>query len=86
MWCSMLLGCCFGERPAHPSSPGVTGGPGQLWVCSLPPDPTGLASIMRRLLIKYDNLFQVSFPYSMGWHGECPLSSAPLSSSLPLHT
>ncbi|XP_021236860.1 galactose-1-phosphate uridylyltransferase isoform X2 [Numida meleagris] len=28
-----------------------------------------LASIMRRLLIKYDNLFQVSFPYSMGWHG-----------------
>uniref|UniRef100_A0A8B9EWI3 Galactose-1-phosphate uridylyltransferase n=1 Tax=Anser cygnoides TaxID=8845 RepID=A0A8B9EWI3_ANSCY len=28
-----------------------------------------LASIMRRLLIKYDNLFRVSFPYSMGWHG-----------------
>ncbi|XP_038026394.2 galactose-1-phosphate uridylyltransferase isoform X2 [Anas platyrhynchos] len=28
-----------------------------------------LASIMQRLLIKYDNLFQVSFPYSMGWHG-----------------
>lgn len=41
---------------------------------------------MRRLLIKYDNLFQVSFPYSMGWHGECPISFAPLSSSLPLHT
>lgn len=30
----------------------------------------GLASIMQRLLIKYDNLFEVSFPYSMGWHGE----------------
>ncbi|NXG59324.1 GALT uridylyltransferase, partial [Hemiprocne comata] len=31
--------------------------------------PAGLASIMQRLLIKYDNLFEVSFPYSMGWHG-----------------
>ncbi|KGL76222.1 Galactose-1-phosphate uridylyltransferase, partial [Tinamus guttatus] len=29
---------------------------------------TGLASIMQKLLIKYDNLFEVSFPYSMGWH------------------
>ncbi|XP_045156717.2 galactose-1-phosphate uridylyltransferase-like isoform X2 [Mercenaria mercenaria] len=28
-----------------------------------------LADIMKRLLIKYDNLFEVSFPYSMGWHG-----------------
>ena len=28
-----------------------------------------LASIMKDLLIKYDNLFEVSFPYSMGWHG-----------------
>ncbi|XP_053148916.1 galactose-1-phosphate uridylyltransferase isoform X7 [Hemicordylus capensis] len=28
-----------------------------------------LASIMKRLLTKYDNLFQISFPYSMGWHG-----------------
>nr|XP_008116072.1 PREDICTED: galactose-1-phosphate uridylyltransferase isoform X1 [Anolis carolinensis] len=28
-----------------------------------------LASIMKRLLSKYDNLFQISFPYSMGWHG-----------------
>ncbi len=28
-----------------------------------------LAGIMRRLTIKYDNLFNVSFPYSMGWHG-----------------
>ena len=28
-----------------------------------------LAEILRRLLIKYDNLFEVSFPYSMGWHG-----------------
>ncbi|NXA42018.1 GALT uridylyltransferase, partial [Eudromia elegans] len=28
-----------------------------------------LASVMQKLLIKYDNLFEVSFPYSMGWHG-----------------
>ncbi|XP_077137432.1 galactose-1-phosphate uridylyltransferase isoform X2 [Ranitomeya variabilis] len=28
-----------------------------------------LASIMKRLLCKYDNLFEISFPYSMGWHG-----------------
>lgn len=28
-----------------------------------------LADILKRLLIKYDNLFEISFPYSMGWHG-----------------
>ncbi|XP_011314428.1 probable galactose-1-phosphate uridylyltransferase [Fopius arisanus] len=28
-----------------------------------------LAVIMKRLCIKYDNLFLCSFPYSMGWHG-----------------
>jgi len=28
-----------------------------------------LAGILKRLLIKYDNLFETSFPYSMGWHG-----------------
>lgn len=28
-----------------------------------------LAAILQRLLIRYDNLFEVSFPYSMGWHG-----------------
>jgi len=28
-----------------------------------------LADILRRLLIRYDNLFETSFPYSMGWHG-----------------
>jgi UDPglucose--hexose-1-phosphate uridylyltransferase len=27
------------------------------------------AEIMRQLLRKYDALFQTSFPYSMGWHG-----------------
>ncbi len=28
-----------------------------------------LADVLRRLLIRYDNLFQHPFPYSMGWHG-----------------
>lgn len=28
-----------------------------------------LAEILKRLLVRYDNLFDVSFPYSMGWHG-----------------
>ena len=29
---------------------------------------TGLAEILQVLLIRYDNLFETSFPYSMGWH------------------
>lgn len=28
-----------------------------------------LADALKRLLTKYDNLFETSFPYSMGWHG-----------------
>lgn len=28
-----------------------------------------LAEIMKRHLVRYDNLFATSFPYSMGWHG-----------------
>lgn len=28
-----------------------------------------LADIMKRMLTRYDNLFETSFPYSMGWHG-----------------
>lgn len=27
-----------------------------------------LADVLKRMLIKFDNLFNVSFPYSMGWH------------------
>ena len=30
---------------------------------------TALADVMKRLTTKYDNLFETSFPYSMGWHG-----------------
>ena len=38
------------------------------------PDLTGverdaLADLLRRTLARYDNLFETSFPYSMGWHG-----------------
>jgi UDPglucose--hexose-1-phosphate uridylyltransferase len=38
------------------------------------PDLTGaerasLAGTLKRLLTRYDNLFETSFPYSMGWHG-----------------
>ncbi len=29
-----------------------------------------LAVILKRLLTRYDNLFETSFPYSMGWHGK----------------
>ena len=36
---------------------------------SLEPDEVaGLADIMRRLTARYDNLFEISFPYSMGFH------------------
>ncbi len=40
---------------------------------------TALADILKRLLTKYDNLFEVSFPYSMGWHG------APFDDADPAH-
>jgi UDPglucose--hexose-1-phosphate uridylyltransferase len=33
------------------------------------PQRTSLADILKRLLTRYDNLFETSFPYSMGWHG-----------------
>jgi UDPglucose--hexose-1-phosphate uridylyltransferase len=34
-----------------------------------PDERAALAEILKRLLTRYDNLFEVSFPYSMGWHG-----------------
>ena len=33
-----------------------------------PPEVSGLAEIMRQVTIRYDNLFEISFPYSMGFH------------------
>jgi UDPglucose--hexose-1-phosphate uridylyltransferase len=35
-----------------------------------------LAEVMGGLLIRYDNLFRCSFPFSMGWHG-APYGGAP---------
>ncbi len=29
-----------------------------------------LADILKRFLAKYDNLFEIPFPFSMGWHGQ----------------
>ena len=40
---------------------------------------TSLASILQEGLIRYDNLFETSFPYSMGWH------SAPNDENDPDH-
>jgi len=37
-------------------------------------EQAALAELLRDLLTRYDNLFQTSFPYSMGWHG-APFSS-----------
>ena len=33
------------------------------------PQKVTLADIIKQITIRYDNLFQCSFPYSMGWHG-----------------
>ena len=33
------------------------------------PERRSLAQLLKRLLVRYDNLFATSFPYSMGWHG-----------------
>ncbi|RCN25810.1 hypothetical protein ANCCAN_28474 [Ancylostoma caninum] len=39
-----------------------------------------LADILRRLIIKYDNIFKCPFPFSMGWLG------APTGPALKEHT
>jgi len=33
-----------------------------------------LADVLKQLLTRYDNLFEISFPYSMGWHGAPTMS------------
>lgn len=42
-------------------------------VCRLPDldaaERADLADVLKRLLTRYDNLFETPFPYSMGWHG-----------------
>ena len=44
-----------------------------------------LALILSRLLIRYDNLFETSFPYSMGWHQAPGNSSQPSAWTLHAH-
>ena len=34
-----------------------------------PSERDSLAAVLKRALTRYDNLFETSFPYSMGWHG-----------------
>ncbi len=34
-----------------------------------PSERSSLAAILKKFLSKYDNLFNISFPYTMGWHG-----------------
>jgi len=43
-----------------------------------------LAEILKLMLSRYDNLFQVSFPYSMGWHG-APTATTDDQSHWQLH-
>ena len=33
-----------------------------------PGERADLSRLLKRLLVRYDNLFEVSFPYSLGWH------------------
>jgi UDPglucose--hexose-1-phosphate uridylyltransferase len=43
-----------------------------------------LALALQRLTIRYDNLFQASFPYSMGWHAApYPAAGAPADDARP---
>ncbi len=42
------------------------------------PERTSLSQILKRLLVKYDNLFHTSFPYSMGWH-QAPFGAGDVS-------
>ena len=46
---------------------------------------SSLAEILSALLIRYDNLFGVSFPYSMGWHGAPGGEAGPDSAHWQLH-
>jgi UDPglucose--hexose-1-phosphate uridylyltransferase len=43
-----------------------------------------LSAILHALLIRYDNLFETAFPYSMGWHGT-PLGGAATAPHWQLH-
>lgn len=54
-------------------------------ITDLTPDlKSDLASVLRRLLVRYDNLFRCPFPYSMGWHG-APFGTDEDESAWQLH-
>ena len=40
-------------------------------------EASDLKFALRALTVRYDNLFETSFPYSMGWHGAPGCSDAP---------
>jgi len=40
-----------------------------------------LSRVLKRLLTRYDNLFGISFPYSMGWHGAPCQPGAPVGAT-----
>lgn len=44
-----------------------------------------LAVALKKLTIRYDNLFQCSFPYSMGWHGAPNVETNEFSEQWQLH-
>lgn len=41
---------------------------------------SSLAQVLKRLTARYDNLFECSFPYSMGWHGA---PTGPMAGDMP---
>lgn len=42
-----------------------------------------LAELLGRLLVRYDNLFATSFPYSLGWHGAPGVPGVPSMDDAP---
>jgi UDPglucose--hexose-1-phosphate uridylyltransferase len=49
-----------------------------------PEEQASLADLLKRLLTRYDNLFETSFPYSFGWHG-APFGSESSEEHWQLH-
>ncbi len=41
------------------------------------PERSALAAALKEILIRYENLFEAPFPYSMGWHG-APFDDRPI--------
>lgn len=50
-----------------------------------PPEVFALADLLRRVTARYDNLFEVSFPYSMGFHQSPPRSGEAERGAWHLH-